>query len=127
VSSEWKCGGPPPEMERAALAGSPKFQTKLHTGEITETATDIQVRSLRQRLAVGCCFSGLACSFDLGSWLTMNAIKAITSQIDTIADRLLGPGGYSLDTLREVSNALHEATARIDEESRSRNIARPSS
>jgi hypothetical protein len=57
----------------------------------------------------------------------MNAVKAITVQIEAIADRVLGPEGYSLNTLREVSNALHEASARIDEEIRSRNIARASS
>jgi hypothetical protein len=46
----------------------------------------------------------------------MNRVKAITSQVDTIVGHLLGPEGYNLETLREVSNALHQATARIDNE-----------
>jgi hypothetical protein len=44
----------------------------------------------------------------------MKAVQAIVVQIDTICDHILGPTGYSVATLREVSEALHRASARID-------------
>ena len=48
------CGPPDLESERAALAGSPNRKADLKKPEEnTETTADIQVRSLRQRLAVG--------------------------------------------------------------------------
>jgi hypothetical protein len=46
----------------------------------------------------------------------MNAVEAIKCQIEAIADRTLGPEGYSLATLREVSKALCQASARIEVE-----------
>ena len=46
----------------------------------------------------------------------MNAVQAIVVQIDTICDHILGLTGYSVATLREVSEALHRASARIDNE-----------
>jgi hypothetical protein len=46
----------------------------------------------------------------------MNAVDAIKCQIVAIADRTLGPEGYALATLREISAALHQASARIDAE-----------
>ncbi len=46
----------------------------------------------------------------------MNTVDAIKCQIVAIADRILGPEGFSLATLREISAALHQASARIDAE-----------
>jgi hypothetical protein len=45
---------PDPEMQRAALPGDPNCKANLKKSEQnTETPADIQVRTLRQRLAVG--------------------------------------------------------------------------
>jgi hypothetical protein len=56
----------------------------------------------------------------------MNAVDAIKCQIVAIADRTLGPEGYSLATLREISSALHQASARIDAEITERVAQMPS-
>ena len=47
-------GPPDPQMQRAARQGDPNCKTDFKKPEKnTETTADIQVRSLRQRLAVG--------------------------------------------------------------------------
>jgi hypothetical protein len=44
----------------------------------------------------------------------MNRIELIKTQIDAIADHILGGNGYSFATLREISSALCQASARIE-------------
>jgi hypothetical protein len=56
----------------------------------------------------------------------MNAVDAIKCQIVAIADRILGPEGYALSTLREISTELHQASARIDAEITERVAQMPS-
>ena len=46
----------------------------------------------------------------------MNSIEAILGQIRAIADRITGPEGYSLETLRSVSAGLRSAADAIDAE-----------
>jgi hypothetical protein len=46
----------------------------------------------------------------------MIRIKAITSQIEIIADHALGSDGYSVESLREISQALCRASARLEAE-----------
>jgi hypothetical protein len=46
----------------------------------------------------------------------MNAVEAIECQITAIADRVLGPEGYNVATLRAISKALCQASARIEVE-----------
>jgi hypothetical protein len=46
----------------------------------------------------------------------MNAVEAILTQIRAIADRITGPEGYSLDSLRAVATALRNASERLDNE-----------
>ena len=57
----------------------------------------------------------------------MNRVAAIVCQIESIAERVLGRDeGYSLATLREISAALHHASARIDAEITERAAQMPS-
>jgi hypothetical protein len=42
--------------------------------------------------------------------------QSITSQINAVADHILGPEGYSLDSLRAVATALRNASERLDNE-----------
>lgn len=57
-------GLPDPQMERAALAGSPKFQTKLHTEDSSLAAADFQAEKLRRLYsfchATACTIASLA-------------------------------------------------------------------
>ena len=41
------------QSERAALPGGPVSQTKIQTEDNSETTAELQLRSLRYRLAVG--------------------------------------------------------------------------
>jgi hypothetical protein len=47
------CGPPDPQMERAALAGSPEFQSSIRTHQNTQAAQDRQALILRERFSVG--------------------------------------------------------------------------
>jgi hypothetical protein len=50
-------GPPDPEMERAALAGSPTFHSTSLNPDIAETLEYRQARILTQRYAIGDCLA----------------------------------------------------------------------
>ena len=77
-------GPPDPEMQRATLAGSPNCKTDFKKPEEnTETTAAGQIGFFAPTSFAWIFLSGLACSFNLGSWPAMNAhVKPIadTSQ-----------------------------------------------